>query len=69
MASDGTVGGMAGIGAFGAGGRYGASFLVGGGAIPAAGSVLGADYDAGWYSSLRWVRPNPLVLTMQPKHH
>jgi hypothetical protein len=43
---------MAGFGAFGANGSGGAGFVAGGEVVPAAGSVLGADYDAGNYAVL-----------------
>src|SRR5260221_140863 len=48
----GAVGRVAGFGAFGADGSCGTSILAGGAAIPVAGSVLGADYDAGNYAVL-----------------
>ena len=46
------MGRVAGFGAFGADGRCGTSILAGGAVVPVAGSVLGADYDAGDYAVL-----------------
>src|SRR5258708_20800463 len=46
------VGWVAGFGPFGADGSGGAGFVVGGAVVPVAGSVLGADYDAGNYAVL-----------------
>lgn len=44
------AGGVTGRGAFGADGRGGGRFGAGGAAIPAAGGVLGADYNLGHYA-------------------
>src|SRR5260370_7385931 len=46
------MGWVAGLGPFGTDGSCGTSILAGGAAIPVAGSVLGADYDAGNYAVL-----------------
>jgi len=51
---------MAGFGCTRRGPQASAGFVVGGVAIPASGSVLGADHDLGDYAVLTWARRSRL---------